>query len=249
MTKLPKVLTREPLVDAVFELRMKGSQSLADILPGFLFHELENPKPTLERLPAAEIPHPMRARDPNLQFAPVLRLDWGKYFIAVGDANVVISCKLPYPKWPQFKTTILDVVKRLSNIELSGHVERYSVKYVNLIEAASFADQLKKIRLEINLGDMQVNSDFMTLRVQRIEDDIVHILSLANGAQATLLNGKVLHGAMVDVDSIRGVSPISIGEFSASLEKGLEGLRQANKEKFFGCLTEATIQEMGPVYE
>src|SRR5690606_24858904 len=98
MQKLPKILEREPLVDAVFEVRLKEAPSLADILPGFLFHEL-SPKPVLQRLPAAEIPQPLRAHDPNLQFAPILRLEWDQYFIAIGERNFVVSCKLPYPKW------------------------------------------------------------------------------------------------------------------------------------------------------
>ena len=95
MQKLPKVLEHEPLVDAIFEVRLNGTAPLVDILPGFLFHELD-PKPTVKRLPAAEIPQPMRANDPNLQFAPLSRLEWGKYFISVGNRNIVISCKLPY---------------------------------------------------------------------------------------------------------------------------------------------------------
>ena len=249
MTKLPKILEREPLVDAVFEVRMNGSQSLADILPGFLFHELDSPKPVIARLPAAEIPLPMRANDPGLQFAPVLRLDWRQYFISVGDKNVVISCKLPYPKWPNFKAAILDIVSRIAKIDLGGHVERYSVKYVNLIQAPNFADQVKKIRMDIKLGDVQVENDHVSLQVHRMEGDIIHILSVATGAQGQMPDGRLFLGALVDVDSIRSVDNLPFAKFSASLESNLESLRQANKAKFFGCLTEATIQEMGPIYE
>ncbi|MBA3325695.1 MAG: hypothetical protein H0T41_10705, partial [Rhodobacteraceae bacterium] len=98
--KLPRVLEREPLVDAVFEVRLNGaSSSLADILPGALFTGMSR-KPAISRLPPAEIPYPLRASDPALQFAPVSRLDLGQFLISVGDRNFVISCKLPYPKWP-----------------------------------------------------------------------------------------------------------------------------------------------------
>lgn len=249
MTKLPITLEREPLVDAIFEMRMSGSESFADILPGFLFHELDNPKPTIARLPAAEIPLPMRANDPNLQFAPVLRLDWHQYFISVGDKNVVISCKLPYPKWPNFKAAILDIVSRIVKIDRGGHVQRCSLKYVNLIQAPSFADQVKKIRMDIKLGDVQVENDHMSLQVHRIEDGIVHILSVATGAQGQMPDGRRLIGALVDVDSIRSVGNLPLSQFSAFLESNLESLRQANKVKFFGCLAEATIEEMGPIYE
>lgn len=249
MDKLPKTLEREPLVDAVFEVRLNGGQSLADILPGFLFHELDGPKPIITRLPAAEIPLPMRANDPGLQFAPVLRLDWREYFISVGDRNVVISCKLPYPKWPKFKPTILDVMSRIAKIGLQGDVERYSVKYINLIQAPNFAEQIKKIRMEIRLGDVEVNDDHMSLQVHRKEGDIIHILSVVTGAQVQLADGNHLLGALVDVDSIRGVNNLSFDQFAESLELGLEQLRQSNKAKFFGCLTDATIHEMGPDYD
>jgi uncharacterized protein (TIGR04255 family) len=107
--KLPKTLDREPLVDAVFEVRMAGAPQLADLLPGALFGQL-TPRPTLERLPAAEIPQPIRDQDPNLAFSPVIRLDWGEFTISFGDRNLVIASKLPYPKWPAFKAAILERV-------------------------------------------------------------------------------------------------------------------------------------------
>lgn len=248
MQKLPKILEREPLVDAVFEVRLNGTPPLADILPGFLFHDLE-PKPTVKRLLAAEIPQPMRANDPGLKFAPVLQLEWGNYFIAVGDRNFVISCKLPYPKWPNFKATILDIVGRIAKVGIDGEVERYSVKYVNLIEAPTLAEQFSKIKMSIKLGAVEVDADQVNLKVHRREDDVVHILSVITGASRKQPDGNEVSGAVVDIDSIRNVKVPDFAAFAAELEPGLEKLRQANKAKFFGCLTDAAIEEMGPIYE
>lgn len=248
MQKLPLRLEREPLVDALFEVRL-GPTSLADILPGFLFHDLPAPKPQITRLPAAEFPQPMRANDPALQFAPILRMDWSDYVISVGDRNVIISCKLPYPKWPNFKAAILDLTARIGKVGASGKVERYSLKYVNLIQAPSLAEQVAKIKMSITLGEVEVKGDHTTLQVHRFEDGIIHILSVVIGAEGQMPDGKKVNGAVVDVDSIRNVDVADFATFAASLEPGLEQLRQANKRKFFTCLTQATIDEMGPVYE
>ena len=248
MQKLPKILEHEPLVDAVFEVRLNGTPTLADILPGFLFHELE-PKPTVKRLPAAEIPQPMRANDPGLRFAPVLRLEWGNYFISVGDRNFVISCKLPYPKWPNFEAAILDITGRIAKIGITGKVERYSVKYVNLIQAPTLAEQISKIKMSITLGPVKVSADHVNLQVHRKEEDIVHILSVIIGARGKLHDGKEVSGAVVDIDLIRNVDLPDFSTFAADLKPGLDQLRQANKVMFFGCLTDATIEEMGPIYE
>ncbi len=248
MHKLPVKLEREPLVEALFEVRLSSMDTLADILPGFLFHELD-PKPTVVRLPAAEIPQPMRANDPNLQFMPVLRLEWLNYFIAVGDQSFTVSCKLPYPKWQNFKSTILDVVRRITKVGFNGKVERYSVKYINLIQASSLAEQISKIRMSINIGSIELRDDHATLQVHRKEDNVTHILSIIIGAKGKLPDGKEVSGAVVDIDSIRDINPSGFEDFASSLEPGLEQLRQANKIKFFGCLTENTIEEMGPIYD
>lgn len=247
-TRLPIRLEREPLVDAVFELRFTGVDYLSDILPGFLFHEFGG-QAAISRLPAAEIPKPMRSMDPNLRFAPTQKLDWGDFVISIGDQNVLVNCKLPYPKWGKFKIAILDVINRIKKLGMAGPVDRYSLKYVNLIETASQDVGAAGIRVDIKLGDVQVGNDQFSLQVRRNESDIVHVLSVLTNAQVVLPDGKLLNGIVIDVDSIRQLPPTQFNVFVDSLEIGVESLRQANKEKFFACLTNQAIEEMGPVYE
>ena len=248
MDKLPLRLEREPLVEALFEVRLEQT-SLADILPGFLFHDLPAPKPQITRLPAADLPQPVRASDPSLQFAPILRMDWGDYVISVGDRNVIISCKLPYPGWPKFKATILDLTARIGKVGASGKVERYSLKYVNLIEAPSLAEQVAKIKMSITLGEVEVKGDHTTLQVHRHEDGIIHILSVVIGAEGKMPDGRKVNGSVVDIDSIKNVDVADLATFAAGLDSELEQLRHANKRKFFTCLRQTTIDEMGPVHE
>lgn len=248
MQKLPRVLEREPLIDAVFEVRLNGTSSLAEILPGALFTGMSS-KPAVSRLPAADIPYPLRANDPALQFAPVSRLDLGQFLVSVGDRNFVISCKLPYPKWPSFKAAILKIANQIAAVGIGGNVERYSVKYVNLIEGKSHSDQIAKIDMMIRLGSVEVTADHTSLQVHRHEGGILHILSVITGAEAQMPDGRRAFGAVVDVDSIRHVGGLEYAAFVGSLEPGLEDLRQANKVTFFDCLREATINEMGPVYD
>jgi len=248
VSRLPKVLEQEPLVDALCELRIEASAPLADILPGILYHKLD-PKPTLNRLPAAEIPKPMRANDPALHYAPTQRLEWGNYVIAVGDRNVIISCKLPYPKWPNFKAKILEVVSLISEIGVAGKVERFSVKYVNLIEAPSLAEQIEKIDLTLRIGGLEVCDDHINIKVHHVEGDTTHILTVITGANARMPGGREAFGVVVDIDSIRNIQPTPFDEFAQGLEEQLETLRQSNKVNFFDCLKQSTVNEMGPVYE
>ncbi|MGS4991181.1 TIGR04255 family protein [Roseibium sp. RP-7] len=247
--QLPKTLEREPLVDAVFEVRLSDTVPLADILPGYLFHQLK-PRPEIKRLPAAEIPLPMRASDPNMQCTPVMRLDWSQYYISFGDRAISISCKMPYPKWAAFKATTLEILNHLSHVEIPGKVERYSVKYVNIIEAATVAEQLSKINLQIKYGPVEVaERDNVNLQVQRHDGDVIQILEAVTNAQAKRTGETSRSGVLVSIDSIRNVSGVDFRSLANNIEPGLEELRQTNKQMFFGCLTEKTIEELGPVYE
>ena len=246
--KLPIILEREPLVDAVFEVRLGGDPHMSDLLPGVLFGQLD-PRPTIQRLPAAEIPQPIRASDPNLAFAPVIRLDWGEFAISLGERNLVIGCKLPYPKWPRFKATILDIVGRVAAVGITGPVERYSLKYVNLIQASTIADQIKQIDMAVRVGEVNATDDHLSVQVHRNEGDTLHIMSVVTGAQAALADGNLVFGAVVDIDSIRVAHFADLCTFAAKLAPAVETLRLANKTKFFSCLTSAAINEMGPKYE
>lgn len=250
MHNLPVELEREPLIDALFEVRVdlwSGSPtSWADIIPGFLVHDLGDGA-SMIRLPAADLPFPVRKQDPNLQYAPLQRIDWGDYFISIGDRNVVVSCKLPYPKWPKFKAAILDILTRIAKLDPQGSVERYSLKYVNLIQETDFASQIEKVRMSVSLGDLQVRDQHISLQVHEKTDHAIHIYNIVTGAQLRMNDGRMLEGIIVDIDSIHNLSAPSLKSLAPNIEKDLETLRQENKSKFFSCLTEQTINEMGPV--
>lgn len=247
MTRLPITLEREPLVDALFEVRLEYAEAMADILPGYLSHEFG--RPNIRRLPAAELPQPMRLNDPNLQFAPVLRMEWDQYVVSVGDRNIVVGCKLPYPKWHNFRAYIMKIVNSVSRMNLSGRVARYSLKYVNLLEAESVADQVAKVKMDITVGPVHVVDEYVNIQIHRHEADMVHIITLVTGAQLNFPQGGTKNGIIVDIDSIRDISPCEFGDFAVNLEPGLEQLRQRNKQVFFGCLSDSTLEELGPVYE
>ena len=182
-------------------------------------------------------------------FAPVIRLDWREFTISFGERNLVIGCKLPYPKWPRFKEAILDIVAKVAHVGIPGPVERYSLKYVNLIQAPTIADQIAKINMAVRVGEVEVKDDHLSVQVHRSEGDTLHIMSVMTGAQAVLAGGKHVFGAVVDIDSIRVAHFADFGAFESKLAPAVETLRQANKIKFFSCLTEAAVNEMGPKYE
>lgn len=247
MTKLPKILEKEPLVDAIFEVRFSGQANLADILPGFLLSQYGDVA-SLTRLPSADIPLPVRQQQPGLNVAPIHRLELPNFTISIGDTNIVVGCRLPYPKWPAFKAQILDVAKKLTAINFSIYADRYSLKYVNVIEAPTYEEQFSKLNLDLEVGGRVVGGEQVNLGLQFVEDGITNILTFATGVRG-VIESRQIHGVLIDVDTIREVQSLTPAAFEQELIKDIEPLRNVNKKRFFDCLTEETIKELGPTYE
>lgn len=248
--QLPKKLRDEPLVDAIFEIRFKGlSQiAIADVLPGSLFKEMQG-EVKLVRLPAADMPKPIRDSDPQLHYTPIMRLDWEQFGVAIGDRSLGVSCKLPYMGWERFKAGILEIIDLVKNINVIGPVERYSVKYVNLIQAPNISDQIEQVRMTIDIAGQKIKDENTTLRVEQREDEILHIIQIITGAQVIRQNQESVFGTVLDIDSIKVVNAPDFVGFCDTLPEDLEVLRQSNKRKFFSCLTSEAIDKRGPLYE
>lgn len=248
MSGLPIILESEPLIDAIFEVRLSGASQLTEVLPGLLFSGSAD-RPSINRLPPADIPQPMRAQDANLSHAPIVKIEFGQYTVSVGDRNFIIGCKLPYPKWPAFKGIILSVIQQIVDSGLSAQIHRFSLKYVNLVEASSIEDQLSKVQLDVKVGSHEIRDRPLLIRTELLDNDAIHIISITSGAKAKFHDGHEAEGIVVDVDSIRNAAFQDFTSFQLGLDEEIEQLRQANKAHFFDCLTSAAIQEMGPKYE
>ncbi len=84
--KIPARLKKEPLLEAIWEIRFSGAKSsVADLLPGMLFKSFPGKYENIVRLPVADIPAPIVDRDRNLRFAPKIRLENGNQAVQVGE--------------------------------------------------------------------------------------------------------------------------------------------------------------------
>ena len=247
---LPNKLKNEPLIEAVFEFRFEASQPATDLIPGFLFGKLDGKK-VLHRLPTAELPKPIRDSDPNLRFAPLVRLELERFNLLIGDHAVAVGCKLPYIGWQSgFREKCLEVVAVLSDLTFIEKVSRFSIKYVNLIPASTISEQVTLLKMKISIGDSNVVDSQFSFRVELLDGLDVHVVSILSGATATdNETGHERTGIVVDVDTIRNLDNQAFNDWNSTITDQLNQLRHSNKEKFFSMLKRSTIDGMGPSYE
>lgn len=247
-TNLPKKLNKEPLIDAVFEMRFSSEVPASIILPGFLFNNLDGEK-NIESLPVAQLPKPVRDADPNLRFAPLSRIDWGNFFISISDYSVAVSCKYPYCGWSLFKSAITNVMGILEQSKIVSGVERYSMKYIDLISAQNIEQKIGMINFEVSIAGHKLEKEQFHLRIELPSDGFMHAVQVASSAKAVLHNGTELEGLIVDVDTFVPQYTASMQSLSEELSSRLDAIHSANKAMFFSCITPYALGLLEPIYE
>lgn len=153
---IPLRLAAPPIVEAVWELRFEsGSDASVDLLPGILFERVGERYNQVQRLPAADLPIQALQLDPNLRHAPTARLASDSYSIQVGRNVLALSCYAPYPGWQAFKSEIRSIADIVRNTRVVGRVERFSLRYVNILPTETLPSMSPlDVELRINGHDL-----------------------------------------------------------------------------------------------
>ncbi len=240
-------LENEPLFEALFEFRFSPKMPFSDIAPGILFNSLK--AEGIQRLPHSELPKSIRENDPNLQFLPLIRLELENFFVSIGDRVVTVACKLPYMGWDTgFKQKILEVIDSIARLEAIDNVVRHSIKYSNLIEGSTQAEQFRKLEIAMRLGDKNVSEQNFQLKCDWSDQEFVHLITAASSANIKLIDGSERNGILLDVDTIENFAPKPFIEWKLAISEQIQKARLSNKTVFFSCLTQDAINEFGPTY-
>ena len=245
---LPIKLKKEPLLDVLFEVRFSSKVPASSILPGILFNSLDGEK-IIEQQPIAEMPKQMRDVDPNLQFAPLIRIQRKEYVILIGDRNLAVAWKMPYPGWMKFNNAIIEVVGILREVQIIERIQRYSLKYVDLIPFSNLKEQISSVNLHIKLADHVLDNEVFQLRIEIPQDRYINVVQILSSALVTTQDKTTKQGLIVDIDTICNIDNQRFNDFISGLEKNLNIIHQKNKEIFFRCITPETLNFLEPTYE
>jgi uncharacterized protein (TIGR04255 family) len=247
-SKLPTKLLKGPLVDAAFEIRFEGAIPLSTILPGHLYSQWGGS--SIERLPQADIPEQIRNNDPNLQYAPLIRLKFDKFFISISDRSLQVSCRYPYPGWALFEEKILKTLNTTNSINLVGPVVRYSLKYTDVLPNELMEYPSDYLNAKIAIGGRDIDIAKVNFQTEIQEGEAINLLQIAGRVDAQILEtGEPKSGLLIDIDSIRQIDNTPLADFIASAKVNLTSLHAINKKMFFDCLSEKGLAVLEPSFE
>lgn len=245
--KIPVRLKKEPLLEALWEIRFTSTKpSVLDLLPGLLFKALPDKYPDIIRLPVADIPDFIAEHAPRLRYVPKIRMEGGNQAIQIGKQMVALSCRRQYSGWKTFSADIRELVKVVRDTKLIDRLERFSLKYIDLIELEQPPD-LGCLNVGLKLGGHELNKQPVQLRIEIKENGLIHIIQIISPAEAALPGeDKRLSGVLLDIDTI---NPMKEGESWEEVEGRLDAAHSSSKKMFFGLLTPETIEKLEPVYQ
>ena len=244
----PIKLGVEPIVDAVFEAWVvPGQFPLPSIVPGVLVGKFGNGL-AIERLPAADIPAVFRESREELRHQPHVRISWGQFIVNVGERVIGVGCTLPYPGWAEFKKIIVDIFDLIAAHSLVESVERYSMKYVDLIRDDVKAKSKRGLDVEFRIGGKAISDQIYTFKSEFASKDLIQVLTLVSQATVQIRDSERQFGSVVDIDTISTEQHIDYAAFVNGLSDRAERLHTANKEMFFSCLSPELTEAMEPKY-
>jgi len=245
--RIPVRLRKEPLLEAIWEIRFTGAKSpVSDLLPGMLFKLFSGKYGKASKLPVADIPALLVEQDPNLRYVPKIRLEGADQIVQVGDRVVSLNRRRPYSGWATFSADIRELAQAVQETGLVDRLERFSLKYIDLIELEKPVG-LAHLNLELKMGGDDLTAQPVQLRTEIKENDLIHIIQIISPAEVALAGTEGrLKGVLVDIDSIR---PMADGESWDVLYERLDEVHASCKKMFFNILKPETIEDLEPEYE
>jgi len=244
--QIPKKLGKEPLIEAVCELRFKSDKdSISDLLPGLLFQNLGERFPKVEKLPAANVPSVILKNDPNFYYVPTIRLIGTEpCSIMLGEHVFSFSSTRPYMGWDRFLATVIELLEILKRTALITRPERISLKYIDILEKKE-GFTLDALELNLQIGGNRITATPVQLRTELEMGEFNNIIQIASPAQAKLNTGQQFDGILIDIDTLSKTIP---SDFWSDQKDFLDRAHTIGKSMFFNLLKLETINMLEPEY-
>lgn len=215
-----------------------------ELLPGVMLAALGKGFPRLEQLPLGTLPKEMRDARPELQHAAVFKLQGDTEALLLGDRVVSFNATRPYPGWSKFRARALQVAIALKEAGHIAHLDRYSLKYVNVI-AGSQSNPTAPFNLRVDAKSIELSPNGFRLRIETKIKGFINIVEWTSNVTSTVGKEK-LQGTMMTLDTI--VEPADEG-FWNQLQSCLDATHDVLEGVFFDLLTQETINAMEPSYD
>lgn len=239
-SRIPKKLTNDAIVEAVFELRFKTTTQ-----PEFLIVRFADYDPwksfSQARLPAYGIPENIRQTDPNFTFQPTFEFtEPNKHrAIRVGPSVLSYHLRKPYVGWAEFKQELRRTADKLFDSAEGLILSRLGLRYVNALSRKLHGiDSIADLDLSLEVAGAPLSSKVNVNFIAPGSDHFEVVVRISS-PEFVFPQMPDEASALVDIDvSTKGsVETTNVDAVVAWLERA----HTAEKQEFFSLLTDDAI--------
>ncbi|MEJ5367970.1 MAG: TIGR04255 family protein [Bryobacteraceae bacterium] len=243
--RIPSRLAKDPLLEAVWELRFSARPGASHVLPGLLYSNFRREFPKIVRLPLADAPDQLVESQPSLWYLPRLRFEGEAKALQVAWKAVTLNFLRPYPGWKVFSSQIADLMAEIRRSEMIEIPERFSFKYLNLLPETD-TPWLSLLNVDLRLGAWNVAESPVQIRAQIRSGDFDHTVQIAAPATVDHRGTGLLKGTVVEIETASELRGENLWDL---LENSLNPAHAACKEAFFTLLRHETVDSLQPEFE
>jgi uncharacterized protein (TIGR04255 family) len=240
--RIPRRLTRNPIVDAIAEVRF-SSNIPNDAIIGLVYTTVQDTFGKPEDLPILQIPAALREKDPNLRYQACYRFTRPGNVLLIGPHNVALST-YPYSDWGAASPLLNQILSRLHRVGLFERIERIGLRYVNFFETLNVLDHST---LMLKVRDVSIAKESIMLRTETQSKGFTVITQIANRATAQV-SGQSKNGSILDLDVVKDHLELKKEAVPELLIDLFKGANEIADSAFFNLLDENFVATFGPEY-
>jgi uncharacterized protein (TIGR04255 family) len=236
MSALPTKLKSDAVEEALFEVRFE-TKHLGEVFVGRLASQFGTPK----RLPAADVPLPVRVSNPDLKYQATLQAQASSGRVAkVGDRVFSYHTLAPYPGWQSFKSEIAQTIARVRDAIPDITPTRLGFRYVNVLEPAKHKIRsVADLNLSVRIAGHELTTP-MNLNYAKSKGEQALLVRIATPEFVKAPLGR-LFAVLIDVDVHQETMPVpDVDHIMDWVETAHTNL----KEEFFGLLRQETVNDL-----
>jgi uncharacterized protein (TIGR04255 family) len=239
---LPKKLKDDSITEALVEIRF-ASPELDEVVVGRLSEFSGWDAFSKQRMPAADIPLPIRKMDVALRLQPLLELSAADRTrrVRIGSETMSYHVLGRYVGWTEFSKEVFTVTEHFFKVMKGVTAERLGLRYINtLTKARHNIVEVSDLRLHVRIDEHDVGAPLNVNFTQQASD---HHLVTTRVATPEFVQGAIEKDATLFVD----VDVFSPDGFSCSdaptTMKWVERAHVIEKDSFFRLFPEKTVED------
>lgn len=231
MPDLPKKLTHDSIVEAVFEIQFEHSE-VGELLVGKIAADPIWAEYQTQRLPIADFPAQLRDQEASFRYQPISQLNRKEpgEIVKIGHRVISLHVLAPYPGWTKFSERLAGMVSSLFRATSSVRINRLGLRYINALTAVHGMKSIWDLNFDLLVAGERPIEAVLTAFKITADDSHAGQVSIAS---PSYVQGSTVPDAVAFVD-IDIFTPSAPGSMDAdAVSDWLHSAHEIEKSAFF----------------